>query len=248
MQATTEKFPAEFSDLLTPYGRQVLKRQAKPASLRRITHGAPFIILRDVVDERKAASCIAILDEHLFAHLTTESRRIPSESITSMTENYSEVLSKTLHVKTAFLQRRAARSFQAAQRIALLEMMMSETFVGFAEAVTGLSLDRNPNLQVICYGHGDYVGPHNDHHPEVEAIKDGFVDFHVMFTNDAVAHHYLVYEHKGHFSRIVDVCSQGSVSVYRLPFWHYTTPLMGKLGREREARRWLLLGTFKIMS
>jgi len=35
-----------------------------------------------------------------------------------------------------------------------------------------------------------------------------------------------------------------SVAVYRLPFWHYTTPLLAKRGREAEARRWLLLGSF----
>ena len=45
-----------------------------------------------------------------------------------------------------------------------------------------------------------------------------------MFTNSAVAHQYLVYEEKGHFSKIVDINLQGGVSIYKLPFWHYTTP------------------------
>ena len=73
-------------------------------------------------------------------------------------------------------------------------------------------------------------------------MKDGFVDFHVMFTNKAVHHQYLVYEHRGHFSKIVDINVQGGISIYRLPFWHYTTPLAAKRGREADARRWLLLG------
>jgi hypothetical protein len=34
------------------------------------------------------------------------------------------------------------------------------------------------------------------------------------------------------------------VNVYRLPFWHFTTPLAAKPGRADDARRWLLLGTF----
>jgi len=34
------------------------------------------------------------------------------------------------------------------------------------------------------------------------------------------------------------------VSAYRLPFWHYVTPLVAAPGRAREARRWVLLGTF----
>jgi len=29
-----------------------------------------------------------------------------------------------------------------------------------------------------------------------------------------------------------------------LPFWHYTTPLVAKRGRAKDAARWVLLGTF----
>ena len=115
-------------------------------------------------------------------------------------------------------------------------MMQSESFTRFVEAVTGLKLDYDLSLQVICYEQGDYSGPHNDHHPEEETIREGYIDFHVMFPNEAVAHQYLVYEEKRHFSRIVDVNVPGGVSIYKLPFWHYTTPLAGKPGREPEAR------------
>jgi hypothetical protein len=156
------------------------------------------------------------------------------------------VLAKTMRLKTAFLYRRSARSYQAAERLGLIKMMQSESFAGFAESVSGFKLSRDPNLQVICYEQGDYVGPHNDHHPEDESIRHGFIDFHVMFANSGVAHQFLVYEEKGHFSQAVDVNIQGGVSIYKLPFWHYTTPLMGKAGREQGARRWLLLGSYII--
>jgi len=187
-----------------------------------------------------------LLNERLYETLSMEQSRIPPESITEMTENYIETLPKTIRIKTAFFRKRSARSYRAAEKIGLLRMMRSESFSLFAETLTGLKLDRELGVQVSCYEQGDYAGPHNDHHPEDELFKDGFVDFHVMFRNDAVAHHYLVYEEKGHFSKIVDINVQGGVSVYRLPFWHYTTPLAAKPGREREARRWLLLGTFQI--
>ena len=36
----------------------------------------------------------------------------------------------------------------------------------------------------------------------------------------------------------------GGVTCYRLPVWHYTTPMVAKRGREGDARRWVLLGTF----
>lgn len=188
-----------------------------------------------------------LLDTHLFDSLAVEERRIPPESITEMTENYQETLNKTIHVKTAFFRRRTSRSYRAAESIGLLTMLRSESFARFAESLTGLKLDRDRGIQVSCYEHGDYAGPHNDHHPEYEWFRNGFIDFHVMFANDAVDHHFLVYEENGHFSKMVSVNTMGGISIYRLPFWHYTTPLAGKKGRESQARRWLLLGSFEIL-
>ena len=242
-----KKFPHEFSSALTPAGMEILKGEDKNSRALFLGSKRYFAAFNRIINKQRAEEYVEILDDHLYQHLAIEQRRIPRESITNMKENYEEVLNKTMHVKTAFFQRRDARSYQAAERIGLLRMMRSRTFTGFVEAVTGLKLDRDLNIQVSCYEHGDYVGPHNDHHPEEEAIKDGFVDFHVMFTNKAVAHQYLVYEEKGHFSRILDVNIQGGASIYKLPFWHYTTPLAGKVGQEKHARRWLLLGTFRIL-
>jgi hypothetical protein len=48
----------------------------------------------------------------------------------------------------------------------------------------------------------------------------------------------------GHFSRVETAARSGRITAYRLPLWHYTTPLVAKRGREAEARRWVLLGTF----
>lgn len=245
--ARMRKFPDEFADLLTPRGLRVLRGEAEDACALLRAPGSYFVNLRGAVSRERARGCARLLDEHLRPFLSSEERRIDPDSIKRMRKNYSERLNKTIRFKTAFLQRRNSRSYLAAERIGLLRMMRSESFAGFAEAVTGLKLGRDLNTQVICYGHGDYAGPHNDHHPEVESIRRGFVDFHVTLTNDAVAHHYLVYEEGGHLSKLVDVNVQGAISIYKLPFWHYTTPLWGKRGREHEARRWLLLGTFRIV-
>jgi hypothetical protein len=43
---------------------------------------------------------------------------------------------------------------------------------------------------------------------------------------------------------MVNVAEPGGIAVYRLPFWHYTTPLRAKRGKEALARRWVILGTF----
>jgi hypothetical protein len=53
-----------------------------------------------------------------------------------------------------------------------------------------------------------------------------------------------VYEQRGHFSQVQDVVMRGGITCYRLPFWHYTTPLVARPRRQADARRWVLLGTF----
>jgi hypothetical protein len=242
-----KRFPPEFSDLLNAKGLRILRGASADRGLF-AQSDRYFASFNDLIPARVADDCMNLLDTHLRDSLAVEERCIPPESITEMTENYQETLNKTIHVKTAFFRRRTSRSYRAAEEIGLLRMMRSESFAQFAEALSGLKLNHDRGIQVSCYEQGDYAGPHNDHHPENESFKDGFIDFHVMFSNSAVAHHYLVYEENGHFSKMVNVNMKGGISIYRLPFWHYTTPLMSKRGRETEARRWLLLGSFEIES
>lgn len=241
-----QRFPREFSELLTPAGVRILKGDS-PNDCSLFTSGrAYFANFPNLIKREHVQTCTSLLDKSLYPHLSVEQRKIPPESITKMKWNYEERLNKTMHIKTAFFRRKDARSYRAADGIGLLEFMRSESFGAFAESVTGFKLKGGWGIQVTCYEHGDYAGPHNDHHPEDKSIKNGFIDVHVMFANNAVDHHYLVYEQKGHFSKIVDINTRGGVSIYKLPFWHYTTPLAGKPGRETEARRWLLLGSFEI--
>jgi len=242
-----QRFPLEFSELLTPAGLRILNGKAPDSCGLFKDSRAYFANFSNLIKRDQVDACIRLMDKHLYPHLAIEQRKVPRASITSMKEDYEERLNKTMHIKTAFFRRKDARSYRAAERIGLLPLMRSESFLAFAESLTGLKLKRDWSVQVTCYEQGDYAGPHNDHHPEEENLKNGFIDLHVMFSNNAVAHHYLVYEEKGHFSRIVNTNIRGGVSVYKLPFWHYTTPLAGKVGREREARRWLLLGTFEFL-
>lgn len=238
-------FPTEFADLLTPRGLRILRgrdSQASGALLR--VPPQRFISLRGVIDMRKALACRDALEEELRATLTPMEDPIPPESILGMTENYSELLPKTVRVRTALLESRRSRSWGAAERIGLTAMLRSESFAAFASVVSGRALRRKWGIQVLCYGPGDYTGPHNDHHPEDLEARDGYVDMHVSLATPAVAHQWLVYAKGGHFSEMTRVNTVGGVTVYRLPFWHYTTPLMARPGAEADARRWVLLGTF----
>ena len=96
---------------------------------------------------------------------------------------------------------------------------------------------------MLRYGPGDYAGPHNDHHPENKDARGGYIDLHLSLCSPGVAHQWLVYSRAGHFSEIVSVAKPASVTAYRLPFWHYTTPLAAR-PRRTDAARWVLLGTF----
>jgi hypothetical protein len=167
------------------------------------------------------------------------------ESITGQTRNHQERLIKTVRVSTAYLERRGSAAWRAAERIGLVAMTGSETWHRFAEVLAGRALDRRSGRQVLCYGDGDYSGPHTDHHPEDPRAKDGYVDLHLTLATPAVAHQWLVYAEGGHFRHVLDVATVGGITAYRLPFWHYTTPLAAKRGRALAARRWVVLGTFR---
>lgn len=241
-----KKFPTEFADLLSPKGRAILDQGF--AESRSIFHSreTPLALLTGVLDEKKSIACRRLLDESLYDYVRRIESPIPRESITGMKTNYGELLPKTMRFKTAYFSSRSSLSYRAATEIGLIEMMKSRSFVAFAEAITGFVLESGPGIQVILYETGDYAGPHNDHHPENENAQRGFVDVHVSLTNASVYGQQLVYEERGHFSKTYSVSENGTVAVYRLPFWHYTTPLQAKKLKERDARRWLLLGSFDI--
>lgn len=240
-----DRFPDEFCDLLTPEWK---KRLAKPRlfwqSLRET--GARYHA-HTVMQRRTALRLARIMTDALDDNLQPLMARIPAESISGMTENYMEQLPKTMHMRTAYLDHRAGKGYRAVDKINLWTMFHSASFKAFIELVSGYALTEF-KYQVICYRHGDHVGPHNDHHPEIETMRDGYIDVHITLANEHVDHQWLVWERRGFFSEIANVTVSGMAAVYKLPFWHYTTPLVGLRGHEDKARRWLLLASGQIQS
>jgi hypothetical protein len=239
-----KRFPTEFADLLTPKGRRIL--DGRDARLRDALADPDrfFVAIGGAIDPRAARAAHALLERHMLATLVPLAAAIPDGSIWNQTRNYQERLPKTARARTAYLEQRRGRAWRAAEEIGLIGMMRSASFRAFAASVSGRPLDAEFGQQVLCYGAGDYAGPHTDHHPEDPRAAGGYIDFHVSFGSPAVAHQYLVYARDGHFSDMVDVNTPGGITVYRLPFWHYTTPLMARAGRAGSARRWVVLGTF----
>jgi hypothetical protein len=233
--------PTEFAELLTPKGRRLLEGRTR---LEPLHPDRPFRSVRDLVDPARAAALRDLIDRTLEGALVRMDDPIPDWTLAEMEENYSELLPKAVRVRTALLESRRAKSYRLAQEMGLVGMLRSDSFRQLAQVLSGGRLQKKWGIQALCYGQGDYTGPHNDHHPEEPEARDGYVDVHLTLATDAVKSHFLVYAQDGHFSQMEDVNTVGGLTAYRLPFWHYTTPLVARRGQEPKARRWVLLGTF----
>lgn len=237
-------FPREFEELLTKTGRRVLEGRHPTLSGRLATGQTRFVAAEGLLDARRSRAAARLLDAALGDRLSPMEQPIPRAATWGMKRAYTEKLPKTVSVRTAMIDDRASPARQRAEDIGLIAMLQSRSFHAFAQALSGYPLRRQWGLQTLCYWPRDYSGPHNDHHPDEPLGRDGYTDLHLTFCTDGVAHQYLVYERNGHLSELQPVALVGGVTCYRLPFWHYTTPLTPKPGQEGAARRWVLLGTF----
>ncbi len=231
--------PEEFEDLLSRAGRRVLAG-THPLCGALANPRTRFLAAEDLLDRAKVARVRRTLEAELPDVLEPIEKPIPPDTIFDMKQDYAELLPKSSRARTIYFEDRREPGVKAAERIGLARMMRSQSFRAFAEALAGRKLRSGWGLQVLRYGPGDYAGPHNDHHPENAAAKGGYIDLHLSLCGPGVQHQWLVYSRAGHLSEIVSVAGPVTVTAYRLPFWHYTTPLVGT----QKAGRWVLLGTF----
>ncbi len=236
-------FPAEFADLLSAQGQKLLAGNHAAAGALADPR-TRFLALNGLLDARQAALVGPLLEAAIGSHLRLMAQPIPPESIWEMSRNYSEMLPKVMRQRTLHLDAGQSAGRRAAEAIGLLAMLRSASYRAFAAALAGRPLKRKYGLQAIAYHPGDYAGPHNDHHPEEPEARQGYLDLHIGFVTPGARSQLLVYAKAGHFSEAVEVARNGLVNAYRLPFWHYTTPLLAKPRQAETARRWILLGTF----
>ncbi len=231
--------PVEFEDLLSRAGKRVLAG-THPLCGALANPRTRFLAAEDLLDRTKAARLRRTLEAEIESTLEPIEKPVPPDTIFDMKQDYAELLPKSSRARTIYFESRREPGYKAAERIGLVAMMRSPSYRAFAEALAGRKLASGWGLQVLRYGPGDYAGPHNDHHPENDKAKGGYIDLHLSLCGPGVDHQWLVYSRAGHFSEIVSVASPATVTAYRLPFWHYTTPLVGT----PKAGRWVLLGTF----
>ena len=236
-----ERFPNEFSEFIK---RQVWASRAK---LTPIVAGEGRLRWHPTaIRPADAAHGLDLLERTMAPFLRPVRSPLDPVTISGMKKNYSETLPKTLLNSSIDLNASRSAGFAEARRIGLIGLLRSPSLREFAAAVTGLRLKDDPGMQVIRYSQGDFVGPHNDHHPEEPHFRDGYVDLQITLCSKGVARQYLVYECGGYFNKMCNVGVASGVSVSILPFWHQVTPLEVKPGRELDAHRWLLLASFEI--
>lgn len=242
-----DRLPPDFADLLTPLGRRVLARGDR--GLARALARDRLIYAEGLVDRRRAAAMRDLLERRLAMLLKRMVRAIPPESILNQTRDGQERLIKTVRVRTASFENPRARATRAAASLGLLALLRSASLRRLVERLSGVALDPASGAQVLRYAEGDYSGPHTDHAPENPRARAFYLDAHLSLGRPESSEQFLVWDGgDGHLSRIVPVGGCGGLALYRLPFWHYTTPLArrpSRLGPRAPAPlRWVALATF----
>ncbi len=239
-----DAFPDQFADILSPRARRALL--IAPKRRRPLTPAAPLFYAPDVMSRPAARNCARLLRRMMEPTLRPLNSPIPPEAISEMRRNYSETLPKAVRARTASLNSPRSRASGAADRIGLRNFLHSDSLHRIAERLSGHRLFARPDRQVLLYERGDYTGPHNDHHPEDADARLGYVDVHLFVNSPAVANQLLIYERDGHLCEACDVSAPSGLAVYLLPFWHYTTPLIGRRSARDRPNRWVLMSSFAI--
>lgn len=230
-------FPHEFEALLSPAGREVLEGR-HPAAGALARDG--FLAQQGLLESALLAGCRALLAEAFASMLVESGRPLPPAS--SSRESFEDTLPKVGRLLSVPMDALARpRLLATAADIGLLQLLESESFRRFSERLAGRPLGPLLEGQVLANRPGDYAGPHTDHHPGEPLLREGYVDVHLTFCSPGVREQFIVYQRDGHLSAMAPIAIDGTVTAYRLPLWHYTTPLQASAPGDR---RWLVLGTF----
>ena len=231
--------------MLVQRARSALERGGRGVAGALADPARPFVVLPGWLDARRCARGLAALETGMLDVLAPLAAAIPPESISNQTRSFQERLPKVARMRSAYLGRRGSRAWARAEATGLIAMLGSDALRRLGELLVGRRLSPRIGRQVLCYGPGDYIGPHHDHHPDIPGAREGYLDIHISFVTPAVRRQLLVYARDGHLTETVDVARHGLITAYRLPFWHYTTPLEAKRGCDDDARRWVLLASYQ---
>lgn len=232
------KFPAEFSDFIQKRSVKINSSECLRISSEKVRW------FPNIMSATSSQAAIQLLSKSLGPHLRTQHFPISADLIKKLKYNFTETLPKTFRNETVSLNSPRSAAYAAAKEVGLLQMLGSKSIRQFAEECSGFGLEARPGFQVSRYKPGDFIGPHNDHHPQDKHLRHGYIDFQITLTSPAVASQYLVYENDGVLNNTVDMTVPSGLAIAHLPFWHQVTPLIAKKGKENAAERWLLMVSF----
>lgn len=245
-QRGRSRFSAGWDSTLNASGRRRFDEWTNASEPPLLADGTNAKVAQNVLNSEDAAAMRDALYEAFYPILEVGDRAIPEEAMEEVAETGTDRLPKSYHLKGCLLDDEDSEAYERARDVGLIEYLESERLLRLAEGASGHDLRGPVGLELLCYEHGDYTGPHTDHHPDDPNRKDGYVDVHVTLCNSYVDQQLLVSESDGHLDQQHDVGVESAVSLSWLPHWHYTTPLVGKPGHEEDARRWLLLATYEL--
>lgn len=233
------RFPDEFEALLSLEGRRVLEGTHPSAGA--LARGN-FCAVQGLLDPGSLPALAQLLDATFKDMLVDMVRELPPPNLSKAA--FHDTLPKvgrSRSVPFESIEGQLAR--QVFGLLGLKQMLESASYHRFCCALTGLPLSPLSSSQVLCNRAGDYAGPHTDHMPDDPGIASGYVDVHLTFCTPGVRAQHLVYARDGHLNAIEPIAVSGGITAYRLPLWHYTTPLETETA---DARRWLVLSSFML--
>ena len=259
LEDMTPVWPAEFEELLSPWGKTRLHAGINDPQFDFDNKLTPYANYKDFLDPQKSVAILDFLESQwpvaqrhpLFTPLERETQwdLEMDYAFSPLSQKFYDLLCRSDGTTSPDLMPFFVDS-------GLLTMARSDSLKQFAEMLTGYELvqTERDGIYIVCYEAGGYVSAHTDvkwassNEWEATARPLAYVDIHLTFSTDAVAHQYLVIQNGNMLDDIRGGSPvNGSLSVYRLPFWHYTTPLVAKQGREKDARRWVVMISFQIV-
>jgi len=232
-----KQFPSEFEAMLSAEGREVLagRHEACGVLLREKFYASASWLDRDACE-----AATKLLAGVFGKHMLTQGRRLPAAN--AATKPNEDALPKMGRMGIMpSIGDAAPLAISLATECGLLPMVRSESYLRFCEALSGRKLEGPHTTQLFNYRRGDSAGPHTDHHPEEPRMVDGYTDVHITFCTPGIREQLIVYERDGFFSEQRSIAGNGTITAYRLPVWHYTTPLQAD---SLDDLRWLVLGSF----
>jgi hypothetical protein len=253
-------WPCEFSDLLSEQARALLDQPAPLAQFAMDNGQTPYVNLGQVIDPAARDAGLELLEQGwpiMQGHREENPLRPEDQCAPELDYASCPYNSRLYHMFCPIASDSGDEDFRRFfLDSGLLAMCRSDSMRRFAEAITGYRLLQNQRsgVLVICYGAHDYLSLHNDVKWPMQAgwvdsaEPIAYVDLHLSFVTDAAEQQYLVIQEGRFCNRIMGGKPvNGTVSVYRLPFWHYATPLVPRAGEDAQCRRWIVMANYEIV-